>query len=1638
MTLYGTRTWRSRPLLAILGGAVVVLAALIGFSSTSPVNSKPADPELAPAPRPAVDAVPLYAEIEPARNPTRLCLQDDGRKVLGWISGKFDLAERPVYITVNGASKRETIKVAKDNTFAWDYKLKVPTQVEFVVDTCYLSCPKLKEKITVAPALGAKEPTVFFVVDRTAYRPTQALHFAGFLRRLNAQGEFEPIANTDVDVELVSQQKQTKVFKARLTSDAAGKIGNSYVFSDADPLDTYTLRIPAFKGEARLLLGEYRKSKIRLKISGDVKDEKLTLKFETVDFLDKPVPASKLSFTAQVVEKKKAERTHALKAEDFAYYTPSAHSLFEMDDLADEDRLLWIADNVMPQSWGGQGAHAVAQFQNDMALNGAEPGKFTIDLKKEWKLGHFSILVQGVVTDANGREQRGSHTVSLACEKTTPQAKLELAKEIFAAGEKIVARLKSEDGKPVDGATSLVVMKLSPGAPGGYPYDPYGLYGDYGYGYRNYSSNAAHHYPHRVWNAVPKQETAKRTLVTALPMRNDAVSVKITEAGAYKLVAVTHFEDGRTAQSEIGCVVKNGDDLTPLALHLDRDEFGAGENLKGTIFSRYANARVLLTVRDSSGLRFWKPITLNDKGIALLDEKLPAGLQYGCSVDLHYLDEGSANHELGHLIRVNPKDRMLGIATTVKDEVKPGEIVKIGLQVDRQEEVDLIVSVYDQSLLGINPDKSVDIHNFYLADERVRQLQATDLLRRKLGDVTVEALVKKAVDMIKGDPRPGDPNLELLKQQVQRIRQGYLYLQDIVGLMRLAGIEVHMHPLWHQYNGQNWVINLGSNLKMPLRDVVKHKNNEFYLAFSIAGGALMVHEMHPSWVNVNPMIYANRNYNQFQYLNQLGYGRYYTNQGLLGGGLGGLGGGGLQGFGGMSRDLARSISGNSSGSFFPEGQGFLSHVPPQGAIGPAPVALINTDPDQGHIEVRRDFSDSAYWNANVRTDKDGKAHVDFKVPDSLTNWQVVVTAVSKKMHVGQAKSAFRTFKPVMIWPMLPRTFTEGDVVELFGSVHNRTDVAQAIKVGLKVENGEILTPEEKTVQVEPKSSVNVYWTFRARSAGFTQLLMTADCQGGADASLKRLPVVRAAAEQIITKSGQVKGDGTTFTIPKSVDLTSARLEISFAPSLAADMADTLNYLVDYPYGCVEQTMSKFLPAIKVAQILKQYHVDHPELNKKMPGVVASGIKRLLELQQPDGGWGWQGGSQTHEMMTPYALYGLLQAEKGGYTIPNETAIQRGLQRLKGFIDSMTVHQAADRIYCMYVWSHREKLDEALWQFIATMQKSGTLSDYANALCLEMCVAQDKKELAKKFADDLRAKVQKAGGGQLFWKTAGFSRWMEEPHEITAAAMKAIVAFDKDDPLIDGILGYFAATKRGDRWNSTKDTAMILFALCDYLAKANFNPEAKNELSFSLNGAKPHEVKFDDKLTKKIVIAGEDLKSGANQLTFKTEMTGVMYRAVLRYWKAARDIAPMDKGIKVTRVFHLWDEKSKQITKQLKDGDTINRGSYVICDTTATYPLPDGMRFMLMECPKPATAEVIPIDDQRFQAFHLLHSGYTLREERLSSVAFHHEHAPQTVQNRVIMLAELAGEYVVPPAFVELMYQTETRGHSGTFNLKVKD
>jgi hypothetical protein len=132
-----------------------------------------------------------------------------------------------------------------------------------------------------------------------------------------------------------------------------------------------------------------------------------------------------------------------------------------------------------------------------------------------------------------------------------------------------------------------------------------------------------------------------------------------------------------------------------------------------------------------------------------------------------------------------------------------------------------------------------------------------------------------------------------------------------------------------------------------------------------------------------------------------------------------------------------------------------------------------------------------------------------------------------------------------------------------------------------------------------------------------------------------------------------------------------------------------------------------------------------------------------------------------------------------------------------------------------VYAQREHVPDRWWrELVADRSK---LTDYALALALELADLRGDRETGKAIVDELRRRAHRTGGW-VRWRTAGFSRWGDDPFEITAAVLKALVRHDIADPLIPETIAYLVAHKRGDRWNSTKDTAMILFAISEYLSK----------------------------------------------------------------------------------------------------------------------------------------------------------------------------------------------------------------------------
>jgi hypothetical protein len=1645
--------------------------------------------------------VPLFAKTEPAANPTELILLPDETGLRGWVAGEKSFAGSKIGIKI-GNKDYEAI-VGEDNCFTLPHTNAKP---QAVTAALVLGGGKsLTSRATIPAKPDNSRRTAFVITDRSAYRPGHTLKFVAYVHDTKDGIDFKPAAGQEFTVEITSETRQTRAARLKLRADAAGRLTGQYTFADADSLDHYTVtvldgtEVPPLEGSARVLLGEYRKTKVGLKLKGEVKDGKLLLTFDARDYLDRAVKGTSATWSAVVTKEAEVAKL-ALDPLKFVAHEGGPPMLDDFNALPDDERLLTLANGVSAMSFAGFGGRPVATREGKATFTGVEPSTVAIDLWPEWLKGQHSISVSGVFLDETGRENRASATFSL-----TPVGEkavvINAPKEMYPTGEKVPVTVAPVGFDAWDAATTLIVIRLdaSPSIP--VPELPYAARGD-GYELDDLTDNTripplgdkkgAKKQPAAGgWKTMPVYDPVRRTILTAIPVVNGKADVDLKRPGAYKLLAVSRLSDGTALHSETGVVVKSPSKLPGVVLKLDSRELPAGGRLTGTVHTRFANAKLLLTLRDSGGVKLMKPLTAGANGVVRFDEALPPNLRYGCAVTVQYVESGTDVHADLRELFVIPTDRTLTVTATTPDTVGPGAEVKIGFQVNRQEEVDLIVSVFDESLLGVSGDLGNSIRDFYLADARGQGRASRDLAATRLGNVSIAELMAKAEKMLKDeDALAKEPGLEQrLTEMVGRWKNGgKLSTLDVVTLVRCAGFEVYLaHSLW-MYKGFEWRVPKTARLSDVLRrdPFPGDDPSKFFISATVIDNTVLLGLASHSGANLEPDPWAGHRGNLylrspysfsfigpnlnfcggftctgFSVLGEFGFSGQFGQFGIQGGRNFGFVGGGNLGFGGGFGGIVGGVGGFGGVPSVAGIQGSFSHAPVGGQMGMSfgynrdygPVGAPLPGLGIGDDIIRRDFADSAFWTATLRTDKAGKATASFKVPDSLTNWRVQVTAVSPKLHVGTATARFKTSRPIMIWPMLPRAFTEGDVVSVFGTVHNMTDQEQNIRVNLTAENGQVLSQGEQTVKVPAKGNVAVYWTYRAGKPGMTDLLMSAKCDAGSDASLKKLPVVAAVVPERVTASGLVGKDELKVTLPDGFDPATAQVSVTVAPTLAADLADTLPYLVDYPYGCVEQTMSRFLPALRVAAILQQSGISTMKpLEAKLPKVVEAGQKRLIALQQPDGGWAWQGNGNAHEMMTPYALFGLIAAEEAGYPCPNPNTIPAGMARLKQYLNNsvtawdfpradynakMRAVRGEHNDSMFILWVYAMKADpkelEAWWPRIEKWVGSEHLSDISHAFALELAVKHQKKELADKLAKELRSRANKSGD-RVFWKHAGYSRWADNTTEVTAVVMKALVAYDPQDPLIPGILAYFHSTKRGNRWDSTKDTACVLYALCDYLVAVKAGPAAQGEVKVSLNGKEVGAVKLDSPASKTLKIAGAELKKGENVFTVKgVENTGgALVRAEVRFTRTDGKLVPArDNGVKLTRIVTARGADGEWT--ELKSGASVSVGSYVKIRVVA-QPATGQLNYFLLESPKPAGFETIPQEDYRF-ATPADALGYVLREDREAMTCFHYENAGNAVTEYTV-LAEFAGEYTLAPARGELMYLPTSGGHSDSFVLKV--
>src|SRR5262249_3610332 len=241
------------------------------------------------------------------------------------------------------------------------------------------------------------------------------------------------------------------------------------------------------------------------------------------------------------------------------------------------------------------------------------------------------------------------------------------------------------------------------------------------------------------------------------------------------------------------------------------------------------------------------------------------------------------------------------------------------------------------------------------------------------------------------------------------------------------------------------------------------------------------------------------------------------------------------------------------------------------------------------------------------------------------------------------------------------------------------------------------------VTVPANGEQRVDWVVNVAKSGPVKLKVTARGGALADAMEREFTAYEHGIEKLISKSGKLRSDEVTvrLEVPKERKTDSTNVSVQIAPSMAVTMLDALPYLIDYPYGCTEQTMSRFLPAAITVKTLKdqglspeaamakvfggiepdtaiQTHPNGKRDLKELDRMVKESLERLYGMQHSDGGWGWWKGDTTDHFMTAYVLWGLSLARDAGIEVKQDS-----ISRAARYLNDELVEE--EKNYDMQAW-----------------------------------------------------------------------------------------------------------------------------------------------------------------------------------------------------------------------------------------------------------------------------------------------------------------------------------------------------------------
>ncbi|HOX07813.1 MAG TPA: MG2 domain-containing protein [Planctomycetota bacterium] len=298
------------------------------------------------------------------------------------------------------------------------------------------------------------------------------------------------------------------------------------------------------------------------------------------------------------------------------------------------------------------------------------------------------------------------------------------------------------------------------------------------------------------------------------------------------------------------------------------------------------------------------------------------------------------------------------------------------------------------------------------------------------------------------------------------------------------------------------------------------------------------------------------------------------------------------------------------------------------------------------------------WAGSLTAGEDGAARVTLRVPEYIGELRVMASAAAGDCF-GAESRPLPVRSPLMLRASWPRFAAPGDEFEVPVTVFNST--ASAGPVALLVEgvaeagSAAVLTfaePPPAVVEVPAGGERTVKLHIRAGAVGRSAVRISASLGAERCADSLELPV--RPPVPMAKRSGTAlieAGEETRITPDAEFYPGTAKCSLVVAASPVVELSGALGFLLQYPYGCVEQTTSRLVPLIYLRDLAA---LSSPGAlgDGDVEGPLAAGIARLASMQTPGGGLSyWPGGSEASPWGSTYAADVLLEARKAGHDVP---------------------------------------------------------------------------------------------------------------------------------------------------------------------------------------------------------------------------------------------------------------------------------------------------------------------------------------------------------------------------------------------------